>query len=389
MRSLRTDLCVRKTIAEKALVEQKKRDAPSVLFVDPFSRDDHTHLDDDDLFLSECIAPLTRKFLAATSFASGKNLQRQLNIETIETPCLSSKTHFNRLRLFRLVLSLPSANFDHIIFQSFEEVSTLLLLLLHPRKRVHIIVTNNFRPDRLKRHPVVGRFFLRAVLSMASSIIVHSSHEVDVITTLVSRIDAEKIFIKPFHQIGLSRAKFSIGQKSNTILYLGPECAHKKIKPVIDLLNADKDCKYRYVLCSMRDDMSKDIRSFLEAKANVELSFGYTPMEKYYRLFSEAALIILTHDADYEGTLSGAFCDAIASGTPVIARNMAPHNEYFNRFGPMGILVDYEDPDWLKAVIEMKLENICSDYQNNMAMCRAACGMEANRDIFRFILDRG
>ena len=366
----------------------KDRDAHSVLYVDPFSGDDHNHLYDDDLFLSECIAPLTREFLVATSFASGANLRRQLNVETCETPRLNSKTLLQRFRLLRLFLSLPCSRFQHVVFQSFEELSVLFFMFCYPSKRVHLIVTNNLRPDRFKRHPMIGPFFLCAVFRNAASVIVHSSYEVNKVKEIAPSIDSSKVFVKPFHQFGFNRVQLSWQEKSRTILFLGPACVHKKVEPVIDLINGDKERRFRYVFCSMRESMAPQTRAFLEAQNNVGLSFGYTVADEYYRLFSEAALIILTHDKDFEGTLSGAFCDAIASGTPVIARDMAPHNEFFERFGPMGFLVDYDIPEWYKHVLGADFGIIYNVFQQNMAACRASCTMEANREMFREILAR-
>ena len=358
---------------------------PSVLFVDPLATD-RGHLIDDDLFFAECIAPLASEFLVATSPASVANIQQHLKVKTQEIEPFDKASRFTRIRLFRLAFTLPCSRFRHIIFQSFEEVSVLLFMLLHPGKCVHLIVTNNLRPDRLKRHPVLGRFFLRAVFQRAASVIIHCQHEADKVKELVPDIDTAKIFIKPFHQLSLSRLQLSWQEKSQTILFLGPELAHKKLFPVVDLIKSDKQCRYRYVFCAMRDDMSSETRAFLETRENVELLFGHVADSEYYRLFSEAALVILTHDEDFEGALSGAFCDAIASGTPVIICKMAPYDEFFYRFGPMGFLVDYANTDWCKHVLNADLSAMYEEFQQNVDMCRKSCSMESNRDVFRSII---
>lgn len=359
---------------------------PTLLLADMLAGN-RGHLVADDLFLSECIAPLTREFLVVTSTTIAKNI-RDLGLDTWEFPPRDQDAFLQRPMLFRLMLSLPCARFNDVVFQSFEELSVLLFMLRHPFKRVHLIVTNNLRPDRLKRHPILGRFFLRLVFQRAASVIVHCQHEVTKVRELAPRLDPSRIFIKPFHQLAAPRTKLSWHEKSPTILFLGPELTHKKVTPVVELIKRDTERRYRYVFCSMKNDMAFETQAFLEKQANVDLLFGYLEDDEYYRLFSESALIMLTHDDDFEGTLSGAFCDAIASGTPIIACDMAPHNEFFERFGKMGFLVDFDDPGWCNRVLSADLAVRYREFQENMAACRESCSMESIREVFRAVFAR-
>jgi len=357
-----------------------------VLLIDPLASNIKSHLFDDDLFLAECIFVLVDEILVVSSSASIENIRRELNIPTRENTISGRYTRFVRLNLLQIAYRLPCSRFGDVIFQSFEEVSVLLFMLLHPRKRVHLIVTNNLRSDRLKRHPILGRFFLRATLQYAASVIVHSQHEVNIIKELLPAIDTAKLFIKPFHQLAFCRVQLSWKEKSRTILFVGPESSHKKIEPVVNLIKSDKNRHYRYVFCAMHDDMEPHTRSFLEAQDNVELLFCYVATDEYYRLISDSAFIILTHDQDFEGTLSGVFCDAIASNTSVIARDMSPHNEFFKQFGAMGFLVDYRNPAWCEQVLRCDLEIKYDEFQRNMALCREASSMDSIRNVFKSIL---
>lgn len=360
-------------------------DAPSVLLVDPLNSD-RGHPVDDDLFLSQCIAPLTRKFLVVTSPGSAANIQRHFPVPTSTINPFDDKARFPRKRLLKNVLNLPANRFHHVVFQSFEEVSTLAFMLRHPRTHVHLIVTSNLRPDRFTRRPILGRLLIRTVFRRAASIIVHCQHEVRRILDLVPGISHQKIFIKPFHQMGHQRECLELARKAKTILFLGPECSHKRLDPVLDLIRADRKEYYQYVLCGMRE-MSESARAFLQAQRNVKLLFGHTGNDDYYRHFSDAALVILTHDLGYEGALSGAFCDAIASGTAVIARDMAPHNEFFEQFGPMGFLVDFNNLSWCQRILNTNLEACYEDFQKNMARLRQSCSLEANRAVFTNVLN--
>ena len=55
-------------------------------------------------------------------------------------------------------------------------------------------------------------------------------------------------------------------------------------------------------------------RGWSRAYDNVTVKYGYLPKEEYVYVFSRAVLVILTHDWDFEGALSGVFCDAISMG---------------------------------------------------------------------------
>lgn len=365
----------------------EERDKPDVLFVDLLA-EDRGHLIDDDLFLAACLLPIAGEFCVVTSPTSAANIRRHLEVTVRETQPANSRTHWIRLRSYRLALSLRCAGFQHVVFQSFERVSALLFTVLHPDVHVHLIVTNNLRSSTFDRRPMLKRFILRMLFQRVASIVVHCQYEVAKIRQLVPNIDPEKIFIKPFHQMAFSRVQLSWQEKLRTILFLGPERAHKKVEPIVDMIKRDKERRYRYVFCAMRNNMAPETQGFLEAQENVELSFGYVAKDEYYRLFSEAALVILTHDEDFEGALSGAFCDAIASGTPVIGRDMAPHDEFFERFGPMGFLVDYSDPEWCAHLLKVDLGSYYERFQQSMARCRESCSTEAIRKVFQAMLAR-
>lgn len=355
-----------------------------ILIVDPLAEDRY-HLIEDDLFLATCLTPLARRFLIATSTTSAANI-RSLGIAALSTHAGFPSRRFIRLQLVRNILSLTKLPHNDVIFQSFEEVSTLVFMLLNPSKRVHLIVTNNLRPDRIRRHPWLGRLLLQAVIKRATSIIVHCEHEVARIRELAPGVDKRKVFVKPFHQISQPREILPLEKKGCDVLFLGPEQPHKSVGPMIQLMNADASDQFRYVFCSMAHEGQTN--PVLPGGQNVEVMRGYTEPAEYYRRFSGARVVLLTHDANFEGALSGAFCDAIASGTPVVARRMAPHDEFFARFGPMGFLVDYDTPEWYAPLLNGTLSERYNEFQQNMAACRAACNGEAIREVFRTLLHR-
>ncbi|MDR3561366.1 MAG: hypothetical protein P4N59_08000 [Negativicutes bacterium] len=357
-----------------------------VLLIDQMAND-RGHLREDDLFFAECISPLATDFEIATSAGSAADITRELHVQARVIKGHAASVRIQRLRLFRDILSLAFSRFGHVVFLSFEECSTLLFMLLHPKSRVHLIVHHNLRPDRVNRHPTLGPVLLRAVFQRAATVIVNCQYAAGRVKAIHPDIDPGKILVMPYHKIGQARVQLSWHEKKPVILFVGPQRVHKKVEPAIDLIKNDRERRYRYVFCSMADTIPDRTRSFLEAQENVELAFGYTADDVYYRLYSEAMLILLTHDTDFEGTLSGVFCDAIASGSPIIARDMAPHREFFQRFGPMGFLVDYADVGWCRHVLGANLQQVYPEFQKNMERCRESCRMEAIREQFRKLLE--
>lgn len=356
-----------------------------VLLVDPLCGE-RGHLIHDDHFLTQCIIPLASRFAAVTSKQSLTNMSKLAAFPAWATPPVRSGRVEQRLRLFRIAASLPSTGYNQLIFQSFEELSALFYMITHPGMRVHLIVTNNLQPIRLERHPCLGSLILDSVLTRASSIIVHSQFEVQRIRSLAPRKNLECIYIKPFHQLAAARLRLPWKKRTNNVLFLGPALPHKPIAPVLDLLRADTTRRYRYVFCRFTPLRDRLMMRELRSLPNVELRTQFEPDNEYYQLIAEAAAVILTHDRGFEGATSGPFCDAISSGTPVITRIMAPATEYWERFGPMGILVDYEKPGWYVPLLEMDLCARYSEYQENMAACRASSTIESVRRVFASIL---
>ena len=357
---------------------------PTVLYIDPFASE-AGHMISDDQFLTECLAPLVRELKIFTSEHSISGLRAGANWQMKATD--PRGTHmWPRLRLILMVLRVPFKNYSHVIFQTFEEISVLLFKFLRPRSKLHLIVTNNLRPDRLKRHPILGRCVLRLALRSATTIIVHSRFEVERIVALDHRIPRSKIAIKPFHQIGFDRIRVPWHEKQNTVLFIGPIVPHKSIVPLLGLIDADRHKLLKYKIIGLGKPLPHEYECRLNEASNVEVVYGYMKNDQYYSAIAESRYIFMSHDADFEGTLSGVFCDAIACGTALIASSMEPHREWFMKCGNMGFLVDYAQDDWWAPILGSSVEATYPRFAENMETCRRMCTMEKNRDLFRRLL---
>jgi len=377
----------RESKAEELAREMAKgRASRSVLVIDPFAGD-KGHLLDDDLFWAKCLEPIAEALEIRSSPQSVERIHNRTKVRAKPLPPLKWCARFFRLRLVLMALGLSCNGFDDVFFQSFEEVSALLFMLRHRRTRVHLMVTNNLSLERVERHPLLSRLFLGAVFRRATTVFVHCHFEESLLKREYKRVKPASIMIKPFHQIGFSRTVRSWAERDQVVFFMGPLLECKPIEPVLQLIREDKTRRFRYALCGM-SDMDSSVRAFLESQPNVDLRFGHLEDDEYYRRIGSAALVLLSHSDLYQGRLSGIFCDAIASGTAVITRDMAPVNEFFARFGPMGYMCDYGSEAWYSTLLRADLASSYASFQANMARCRASCSIDAIRQVMQSALGR-
>jgi glycosyltransferase involved in cell wall biosynthesis len=345
--------------------------------------DEISHLIDDDVFLSECLAGLDSQLAIKTSPGSARNVASKLKVHATALGSFGWLGFSPRLqRLVRLLAVRPGRDVTDVVFTVFEELPTLLFMLLHPRRRVHLIFHNNLSLERKQRHPRLYPMLIKAVAKRASSLMVSSQHQVGLLKQIYPAVQDSKIVEKPHHILGYSRTRLPLLERSNRLLYLGPVSIRKPVEPVIDLIKADVDGKFRYVMKNMVG-ITEEQKRYLESHPNVDFSTEFLNDGAFYEAIGSAALLISTHNRLFEGKLSGPISDAIASGTPVIANRMSPHDEMFDEFGDMGYLVDYDDPRWVQQVLSIDLQSDYDTLEPHMALCRENSSMENMREIFR------
>ena len=345
--------------------------------------DEIGHLADDDVFLSACLSELSQGYELKSSRGSADNVASKMPVRTSVLGTFGWLKFSPRLQqVARLLMSKIDRNVVDVVFPAFEELPTLLFMLVHPRKRVHLIFHNNLSQERKERHPRLYPMLLKAVAKRASSLIVSSKHQIDLLREIDPDVSDSKIVLRPHHMIGYSRTLRSLAERSNRLLYLGPVSVRKPVEPVIDLIKADVDGKFRYVMKNMVG-ITDEQTQFLEDHPNVDFSTEFLDDDEFYAVIGNAALLISTHNRLFEGKLSGPISDAIASGTPVIANRMSPHDEMFDEFGDMGYLVDYDHPVWIERLLSASYQSEFSTFAKHLALCRENASMENIREIFR------
>jgi glycosyltransferase involved in cell wall biosynthesis len=358
-----------------------------ILLVDP-KAESVGHLLDDDLFLAQCLGGLVRQLDVRSSAASVERIKGIPNVsaKTLEPSHILARSA--RMSYVSKLSRLHVEGYDAVIFQSFEELSTLFFMLRHPRAKVILIVTNNLSLDRFQRRPIAAKALLGIVFKKASSVLVHCQFEVEFIAKVFPRVAREKIFVVPFHKIGVPRPRLGLSSRRKALLFVGPEQPHKPLSPVVELVANDTSRKYNYVLTNVERNLCYYRYPLLCRSDNVEILDGYLEDTKYYSLMSSVLLVLLTHDRSYEGRLSGVLCDAFSCYTPIVSMEMAPVKEFFSKYGEMGYMVDFGNSYWSRELLQRNVEEDLQKFQDNIARMKAECSMESVREAFRCILSK-
>ena len=345
--------------------------------------DEISHLIDDDVFLSECLLGLDPGLEIKTSTGSAGNVSSKLEVRAAALRTLGWLGFSSRIQqIVRLLMVRMDRDVTDVVFPVFDELSTLLFMLAHPRKRVHLIFHNNLSLERKQRQPKLYPMLMKAVAKRAKSLMLSSEHQVELLREIYPEVQDSKIVQKPHHILGYSRTRLPLADRSNRLLFLGPVSVRKPVEPVIDLIKADVDGKFRYVMKNMVG-ITDEQTQFFEGHPNVDFSSEFLDDDAFYETIGGAALLISTHNRLFEGKLSGPISDAIASGTPVIANRMSPHDEMFDEFGDMGYLVDYDDPGWVERFLSTDYQSDFDTFKQHMALCRENSSLENIREIFR------
>jgi hypothetical protein len=345
--------------------------------------DEISHLIDDDVFLSECLSGIDPELELKSSPGSARNVASKLAVHTSSLGLFGWLKFSSRIQqVVRLLAAKIDRDVTDVVFPVFDELTALLFMLIHPRKRVHLIFHNNLSLERKQRHQRLHPMLMKAVVKRAASSIVSSKHQNDLLKEIDPGVDESKIIMKPHHMIGYDRTRLPREARSNTALFLGPVSVRKPVEPVIDLIRADKQNKFSYVMKNMIG-ITDEQQNFLTEHPNVEFSTGFMEDDVFYEAIGSAALMISTHNRLFEGKLSGPISDAIASGTPLVLNRMSPHDEMFDEFGDMGYLVDYDQVGWIDQLLTADYDSDFSAFEKNLASCREGSSMENMRAIFR------
>lgn len=356
---------------------------PSLLIIDMLA-EDKGHLTNDDFFLASSLSRYFCQLRILSSPASTANLNKKLpavEARTLPFHAKISKIFPYRIKTILRILSVKVQNCDeHILLQSFEEISALIFMLIHPKNPVFLKVTNNLGnvKNNWKR-----RLALKLTLARANGILVHCKYEKR-ITQQLCNIDPQKIHVVKFHQFGRKDFPHMEIKRQNKISYIGGGRSGMGLDKFLQLAKYSPFVGYTYSLNSRVPNELTQI-----ATPTLEINNRYLSETEYFRKFYESQYVIMPYSIEYEGKTSGIFCDAVLTKTPVIVPDIEPFSSFFSFYGPLGHLINFDSITWLD---DMRILNLTKDYavyQKNMEKVHQDHNLDSiGREISRIIYNR-
>lgn len=345
----------------------------SLLIIDPFA-ESKGHLLDDDFFW---IKGFYRKCDRLKLISSEKSISRIReyfpDVKAKSFIFFSEYFKFcHHLKYILRVISINTAGFDKVLFQSFHEISSLIFSLLHPKVDIYLIVTNNLSGRGKLSSRKILLFIQRLLFSRVSGIIVHTRYEKELLPRLYPRVSEEKIFTKPFHKISQPHRILELNERENRISFFGRMSEERGLDDFLRMASLDKTRKYTYSVYGNTSFSNKQEKLFNSIKAPIEVNRGYFSDEEYYRFIRESMYVVLPYKKSLEGRISGILCDAIACGTPVIASMIEPHIEFFEKYGPMGYLLGSSNlEEWKRILNNNSMVNSWEKFQKALSLARS------------------
>ena len=250
----------------------------------------------------------------------------------------------------------------------FHEVATALFLFLRMlRAELFILVsTNNVSNVRRSK---IKRQLLSFILKRIKVLVVHSEWEKRFFSKLYpeSRCKIHRI---NYHRAG-ANTKNKTGTRTIDIGYLGGPRAEQGFDVLQQWIHSPNLADLSFLL-RLRKEQQALLSLPTKASDRLTVLHGSYVDTSYMNLYYRCRYILLPYTRDYIGKLSGIFCDAIATSTPVIAPRIPPFTEYFKQYGPLGVLFDFtSSPD--PAICEViKSQSNYIFFQSNLVKAKAA-----------------
>lgn len=252
-----------------------------------------------------------------------------------------------RFKLIRKLLSTKTISNTLVVIQGFEELSIFLFLLKNiGRKNKYVLVpTNNIGKGRIESKGTVLSFLLKRIFSMVDVILCHTKYEISIINQLIGYHDNDKLQVVKYHQ-AINREKVvTPANKRPVISFFGPAKHDKPIKPLVDLVQADKQALFDYRIYNP-GDYESELLATITKRENVIVVSKWMDNNEYETAVCNSTYILLSQNKYYEGKLSGNLCDCISYSIPFISLDISPVNEYIEQYGQLGFVFDFDQPQW-------------------------------------------
>lgn len=330
-----------------------QRNERFVLAISPFAvGPEHVHSLIDDEFYFRYLLERGAEFLFHAPAHSCERLERTFPAHRHRLRILAASGEGMRAlwQLSGAVTVVPSAS---VVFFGYSEKMVTAFLLRHALAdfRLILVATNNFSAGRVRLYGGRLRAFLRLARSKLRRLVVHTDYELSLIERLdrPSRLRA----MAKRHHLMLPAQASSFATDRPVIAFFGPSKTEKPIEPLAALIAADVDGRFQYRVYGVTEAQRQLVQAGAPPQASVVFHSGLLSNEAYANAVAAANIVLLTHNRDFEGKLSGNLCDCIAHQVPFLGSAIEPHLEYLRRFGEIGYALDMTSGSWVHEFLRL------------------------------------
>lgn len=316
--------------------------------ISPFARTAHSghSLTDDEFYFAYLLGQGADFIFYTSDFSAKRIASKYPNGAQHLRPVAEYREHRLGHILFAMQLKIPKS--AKVIFFGYTERLVLAWYLINFFKpfELFLVATNNISARRVEVYRKQLKFFLSAINAKLRRIVLHTQYEVQLVSGLAADL-AEKCFVKRHHLMIPRREAHQIRTNQQiAISYFGPNKPEKPLGPLIDLIKADSGGRFRYQIFNVASDDVLRHLNRTDMPSNVAVDERWIGEDEYNIRFDSSDLVIMTHNRDFEGKLSGNLCDCVAYGVPYVSAAIEPLVSIQARYGDVGLLCEFGDPKW-------------------------------------------
>lgn len=248
-------------------------------------------------------------------------------------------------------------NNDVVIFNGFTEMHILkfiiknILNIFLYNVKIKLISTNNLSLYRIKKFKYILKFFYYIFDIFNIKIIIHTKREKELLYDLNKSISCNSEI--KIHHLMINRENKNYDFIKPVITFIGPTKHNKTIVNFLKLIKADSNKKFKFRIVGVDPSVLNIYESNdFYHEHDIEISYGKLSPSNFYNVYYTSTYIFLGHNKNFDGLLSGNFCDCISTSTPFISQRIYPYIDYLNDYGKICILFDASVEGWEKSVIK-------------------------------------
>ncbi len=112
------------------------------------------------------------------------------------------------------------------------------------------------------------------------------------------------------------------------------------------MVTACKDSRFIFKVYNTDLEVLKGALPGAKLPINIVAGNGWLGQDEFVTAVLDSDLVILPHNKEFEGKLSGNLCDCVAFGVPFISGLVEPMSTMRSSMGPIGYVCDFEKRDW-------------------------------------------